>query len=150
MADDGNSKSEQESLTRVAGESTESAAEGEAEYIAPREQEISSQNSQISVSSMWRAPIPPPNLMAEYEGILSGSADRILKMAEYQQSSVHDSKRREDRSVMWGQIFLFLLCATALLIGFYALTQGHLKSASILVIVPLACVTAISLITRRK
>ena len=38
----------------------------------------------VRVSEKFAGPIPPPPVMKQYEEILPGSADRILKMAENQ------------------------------------------------------------------
>jgi len=48
----------------------------------------------------YRGPIPPPKLFGQYENILSGAADRILKMAEKQSEHRHSlEKQHVDRSL---------------------------------------------------
>lgn len=37
------------------------------------------------MSAMYAGPVPPPNMLAEYEKVLPGMADRILGMAENEQ-----------------------------------------------------------------
>lgn len=45
---------------------------------------------QMSFSeSIWIGPVPPPEILAGYEKALSGTADRILAMAETQQKHRH-------------------------------------------------------------
>ncbi len=39
----------------------------------------------------FSGPLPPPEVFAKYEQILSGSADRILKMAENQSTHIDNS-----------------------------------------------------------
>ena len=46
--------------------------------------------STISISQGFVGPIPPPVVLEQYENILPGSAERILKMAETQANNRHD------------------------------------------------------------
>ena len=43
-----------------------------------------------AVSASFRGPLPPPHFLADYEGVLPGSAERILQMVE------KDSAHRRD------------------------------------------------------
>lgn len=38
----------------------------------------------VQVASAFSGPIPPPNILKQYDDIVPGAADRILKMAEQQ------------------------------------------------------------------
>jgi len=51
---------------------------------------------QIIVTSQFSGPIPPPDALAKYDGIVPGAAERILKMAENEAAS---RQRNDDKLV---------------------------------------------------
>jgi uncharacterized membrane protein len=73
-------------------------------------------------------PLPAPEDYREYENILPGSADRILKMAEeITYAHTADIKRQtdiEDRNSFWGLIFAFVIVIIVLGISFFSLLKG--------------------------
>lgn len=76
----------------------------------------------------FSGPIPHPSLMAGYEQVLPGSADRILKMAELQQAHRFDLEKTsiesQLRSNRQGQIFGFILSFVVILAGVILLLLG--------------------------
>jgi len=63
---------------------------------------------------MWTAPLPPPQAVLEYEEILPGTWDRLLKMAEEAQSAdIHDDEHIH-REFRRGQVFGFLIMLAAM------------------------------------
>lgn len=46
-------------------------------------------------SASFSGPIPPPSLLASYDALQSGLADRIVSMAEKEQNSRHDIDARQ-------------------------------------------------------
>lgn len=94
-----------------------------AEGSPPSRHDASSRIEQVRferrelTASAFFSPIPPPEILAGYEGILAGSANRILTMAENQ--SAHRQKMETkvtDNDVLMSR--LGLACAFALgLIG---------------------------------
>lgn len=65
------------------------------------------------IQSEFSGPIPPPNIIAGYEDVVPGSADRIIAMAENQakhrQSVELFEVRTEARDSLLGIIFAFIL-----------------------------------------
>lgn len=47
------------------------------------------QPPQQAIQQVWQGPLPPPAALREYEEILPGAFDRILKLAENAQSNQH-------------------------------------------------------------
>ncbi len=47
------------------------------------------------VSEQFHGPIPPPQILAGYEQLLSGSADRILCMAEQEKQRIAKQWKRK-------------------------------------------------------
>lgn len=77
----------------------------------------------------FSGPIPSPELYREYENILPGAADRILKMAEIQQSHRHELEKSVIVSdivqARIGLIFGFIYVMTAILGGIHLLNTGR-------------------------
>ena len=48
----------------------------------------------------WQSPYPPPEHIKEYEAILPGTFDRIIKMAEEAQRAQIDSTRRAQDNIL--------------------------------------------------
>jgi uncharacterized membrane protein len=80
-------------------------------------------------AEVYSGPIPPPSIMAEWEKLLPGSADRILKMAEKQtahritieEKVVDGDVRRSDR----GLIFGFIIALVMIIGGLIVIGLGH-------------------------
>ncbi|MCH8487554.1 MAG: DUF2335 domain-containing protein [Candidatus Cyclonatronum sp.] len=79
--------------------------------------------------AQFSGPLPPSQEFANYENILPGAADRILKMAEIEQEARIKSQRSELRmlfvSHIIGQVFAFLLGLIGIGAGFYLILNGH-------------------------
>lgn len=75
-------------------------------------------NHIIQIQRGFSGPLPPPEMLAQYEAVLSGGADRIVKMAEDQSSH---RRRLESR----GQIFGFSLALVAILGGIGLILDGR-------------------------
>jgi len=43
---------------------------------------VNIQAARVEVSQAWSGPLPPPDVLAQYEQLLPGTAERILVMAE--------------------------------------------------------------------
>ncbi len=71
------------------------------------------------IEQKFIGPIPPPNIIAGYEDVIPGSADRILSMAERQSSHRQQMELREikaeSRDSLLGVIFAFMLGAGCIL-----------------------------------
>ena len=67
----------------------------------------------VTISQEFTGPIPPPPIMKQYEETLTGSADRILKMAENQSEHRQLLEKKmlslSNREVHIGQVLGFLL-----------------------------------------
>lgn len=50
----------------------------------PQADSVLHSRQSIETTISWASPIPPPDALKQYDAILPGSADRILKMAESQ------------------------------------------------------------------
>ena len=76
----------------------------------------------------FSGPIPHPRIMAGYEQVLPGSADRILKMAERQQEHrfglEKTSVESQQKSNTRGQVFGFILSFLVIIGGIVLLLLG--------------------------
>ncbi len=80
------------------------------------------------VQQLFSGPIPPPNVLENYERVLPGSADRIIKMAE---SEVRHRQEFEKinltatiRETKIGQILGFLIGVTTIVAGTISAING--------------------------
>ena len=106
-------------------EPQESAAIPESEGAL---EELSTRISEKLSVTISAGPIPPPDIMEQYEKTLPGSADRILKMAENQSEHRQSLEKQRlsfsNREVHLGQIFGFLIGAIAIVTGGYIALSG--------------------------
>lgn len=74
-----------------------------------------------SQSLTYSGPIPPPEALREYEKTLPGAAERILAMAEKEQSHRHEITKsvveREKRGQLMGLFLIVLLIGVALFLA---------------------------------
>jgi uncharacterized membrane protein len=70
---------------------------------------------------MFAGPLPHPTILAEYDKILHGAANRIITMAENQQGHRHHLEKTviegNVRAAKRGQIFAFVLGTLGIVIG---------------------------------
>ena len=59
-----------------------------------KKEQPASQTNILQASARYSGPIPPPVVMEQYNNIISGSADRILIMAEKQEEHIHHLEKR--------------------------------------------------------
>lgn len=71
-----------------------------------------------AVSIEVSGPIPPPQVLRQYDGIVPNGADRIVRLAEDQ---IHHRHSMEAR----GQAFTFVLAITTLIGGVATIALGH-------------------------
>ena len=80
------------------------------------------------VSIQYETPLPPPGMMAQYERIMPGSADRIISMAEAQSSHRRELENRKLNSDIHnerlGQILAFVLALVGLVGGIWLTAIG--------------------------
>ncbi len=84
----------------------------------------------------YSGPIPPPIILEQYEKIIPGAAERILKMAE-QQASHRQSLEKRVIAHDTQNATLGILCALLITVGFlvlagFAIYSGQSLAASII------------------
>jgi uncharacterized membrane protein len=92
----------------------------------------------------WQGPFPPPEAIERYEGVLAGSFDRLLKMAEQQQSLTFDAATHArdllQKDTSRGHWFGFLLALLAIIGAVACSLLGNTAVAIALLGVPLLSV----------
>lgn len=92
------------------------------------------QHKQVEV--VYEAPLPPPQILAEYEKIHSGTANIIIEVFEKQANHRIDMEKTvivsatKQRSK--GQWFAFIISICLMLLAFFALKYNHPVVASII------------------
>jgi uncharacterized membrane protein len=95
------------------------------------------------ISTSFKGPIPPPEILAGYEQIKIGYAERIFLMAESE--NIHRREienkelnanieiiKRRDNEARLGQIFAFLIALSAIGGGVYATIHGSPIAGSVI------------------
>ncbi len=90
----------------------------------------------------FSGPIPPPDVLAKYDELKSGLAERIVKMAEDQgnhrrsleaktlDAQIRHTKARDLEAKM-GQIFAFILAIFTIIVGAYLVIHDYQISGTI-------------------
>lgn len=122
-------------------------------YI-PAEDLTDAEEALIYEERLFIGPLPHPELLAGYERVSSGTAERIISMAE--QEGKH-RRVQEDRlleaniaSERRGQLLAFLLAALVCGGGIYLLATGQGISGLVALLAPLATLIGIFIYTARQ
>jgi uncharacterized membrane protein len=72
-----------------------------------------------------RGPLPPPAMLNDYNSVLPGLAERIVQMAESEQSHNHQMQRWYAVSHFTGQAAAFVIALAGLIVGGLLINAGH-------------------------
>jgi len=108
---------------------------------------------QMSQSMTFQGPIPPPEILRQYNDIIPDGADRILKMAEAQSAHrieleaivIKGDDRRADRGLTTG----FTVCVLVLVLSFIIVMYGHDAAGTVLGTLDIASLVGIFVYGRR-
>jgi len=89
-----------------------------------RQEELFPAAIHVSESSSFSGPLPPPDLLAEYEAVVPGLADRIVRMAEDEGGHRRKMQRGLLRLSFLGLGSAFIITMTGILGGFYLINGG--------------------------
>lgn len=109
---------------------------------------------QIDVGMMYMGPLPPASEFAKYEAALSGSADRILTMAEKQSSHRQDMENKSlEHSIKvsrTGQILGFFISILVIVLGFWLAMAGKELAGFALIILDLGGLAGLFIYNRES
>lgn len=97
----------------------------------------------VSESSTFSGPLPPPDLLAEYDQVLPGLADRIVAMAEKEGDSRRALQSRAMRLSELGLFSAFTIPMSALLGGFFLVLNDKSAEGMSIVIGAVASLLAV-------
>lgn len=105
-------------------------------------------------ASSFRGPIPPPQLLAEYNKVIPNAAERILTMAESQQNhrqymekSVIDAdSRQSDRGLILGFVVVMVLGIG----GIILIANGHSVEGLAGVLLPISTLAGVFIYAQRS
>ncbi len=93
----------------------------------------SSQSAAIIHAQMeFSGPLPPPQILGQYDEVLPGSAERILRMAEKQQDHRIGVDQSGIRRANWGLGAGYSLSVMGLSLTTFLVMQGHDVAGSVL------------------
>lgn len=114
-----------------------------------------------SAVETWMGPLPPPNMVKDYETIIPNAGDRMLKIVEQEQAQRHEIEsgylriaqkemlfRRVMDVVGYGvALFVFLACFGA---GIWILKTGRSENIAMIVMGPPIIIAAASFVNRAR
>lgn len=106
--------------------------------VASRVEKEPSQNvpKMVRQISAFQGPLPPPMMLAQYEEICPGLANRIVSLTERQQGHRIDIESRSVKASIWnerlGQVFAFIICMFTLAGSVWLISEEHTWSGSLL------------------
>ena len=117
--------------------------------------------SEIIVSRQFSGPLPPPDALAQYDHVVPGAAERILKMAENEAEIRHRNEEKlvdnevkltnnMVRSSYLGIYFAFASVILMIALAFLALINDHPTVATSIVVVNMASVAGIFIFFRNR
>lgn len=94
------------------------AAGNEINRPQPQRPQAAIQQVSITATAQYSGALPPPEMLKGFEAVLPGSAERILKMAELEQTHRHAeeslARKSFDRETLLGQCFAFGIVLSAI------------------------------------
>jgi uncharacterized membrane protein len=74
-------------------------------------------------------PLPPPNILKQYDDVVPGAANRIITVFENENEHRHGLERKivktESRDSLLGVVSAFILCIVALIGCIFLISSGH-------------------------
>jgi len=108
----------------------------------------------LQAESYFSGPLPPPSLLALYEDVAPGSADRIIRMAEEQGTHRRHLEKTEFESGVAaqtrGQYLAFIVAMVVSVGGIYLLATDHSVGGLVALLTPLAGLTGLFLVNRSR
>ena len=115
---------------------------------------------QIVIAQQFSGPIPPPNVLAQYDDIVPGAAERILKMAENQaaarirvEEKVVDNEIRATKNIVrssyLGIFFAFASIIILAALAYFAMINDY-PAVATGIIVAMASVAGVFILFRNR
>lgn len=85
------------------------------------------------ITTAFQGPLPSPEILAGFESVLPGAAERIMKMAEKEQDARHSYERKITNSsivsMILGVCFAFLSVIIIAYLTYLSINKGHTNVA---------------------
>lgn len=106
------------------------------------------------IAKQFSGPMPPPEMLREYDEVLPGLANRIVTLAENQSNHRIRLERRVTTSNIWrahlGQVFAFVLAIAGIVSGTYLIMNNKSAEGIAAILTPIAGVAGVFLWRTRK
>lgn len=136
---------EKESPVKKEGPALPEPSEIKDVEVAPEMHELEKgkESTKVLRSLTYAGPLPTPEMMRQYDMVLKGSADRILRMAEEDSRRdtmiVETEKSRIEKSLAiesMSQVFLFILLIALVASSFFFFYMGNPKAGAAFLVFP--------------
>ncbi|MDR0955326.1 MAG: DUF2335 domain-containing protein [Rikenellaceae bacterium] len=119
---------------------------------------LDSKTKAVEILSMYHesfsGPMPSPRMMADYEKVLPGAAERIIAMTEEQQRHRIALEKvvipKQVKQSGRGQVFAFSICILMLLFAGYCVSAGAEWTAVITIVLALVSVVGLFITGKYK
>ena len=89
---------------------------------------------------VYSAPLPPPQVLADYDKVYSGTAKIIVETFKSQVEHRMSMEKKEIMQSLLGQVFAFIIAFSLVVLAFFSLLKGHPEVASVVCSITLASV----------
>lgn len=93
---------------------------------------------------MYQGPLPPPEMLAQYNDIIPNGADRIMRIAENQSLHRQDDERKRTDAQIWlakvGMLLGWALAVLMLYLGYLLLIAGKTAQGWVLIVSTVAAI----------
>lgn len=109
---------------------------------------------EVTAKRSIRGPLPRPDTLKEFENVLPGSAERILRMAEKEQDHRHRMLKRlivaETRTAVWGLVFALIVALAFLAAAVWLVSIDHTIEGTLLGTADVVALATVFIIGRQS
>lgn len=99
------------------------------------------------VSQSFSGPLPPPDVLRQFDEVVPGAAERIIKMAEEQSAHRKELERKVINSDIsrskWGQVLGFIIAIAGLVVSAVVAIYGNAFAGGIIGVGTLASLVSV-------
>ncbi|MEK7565052.1 MAG: DUF2335 domain-containing protein [Patescibacteria group bacterium] len=118
--------------------------------LIPQNNQSSSKENKViltEISQSFSGPLPPPDILRQFDEVVPGAAERIIKMAEDQSTHRRELEKKVIDSDItrskWGQILGFIIAISGLVVSAIVAVYGSALAGGIIGVGTLASLVGV-------